>query len=315
VAASNPRCELVSFLATDGLRLPALLYEPRRPAGTAAIYLHGNGDSSVFYSLRTNAVARSLTERGIAWLPFNNRGAHMVKRFTRVRDGEEESITVGMAHELIAECVHDIDGAAAFLRRRGYRRIFLIGHSTGANKICVYNAARPRNRFAGFILLAGGDDTGLYYDSLGGRGFQRVLKRARAAIAAGRGRELVPPSVTPFVISWASLFDTMNPDGDYNVFPFLEVLRGLKLSTAPLFRHLQTVRKPALVVYGSEDEFCFGDVPGCVAVFQDAVRGRENFELRMIEGANHGFDGRYAELGSMMAGWMQNLEKRRRQTP
>ena len=304
-ASSNQRCELVSFRSTDKLRLPGLLYESRRPSGDAAIYLHGNGDASVFYSERTNAVAAALTRRGIAWLPFNNRGAHMLKRFTRVRDGEDESITIGMAHERIADCVNDIDGAAAFLRRRGFRRIFLVGHSTGANKICVYNAARPRNRFAGFILLAGGDDTGLYYDSLGSRGFERVLTRARLAIEAGRGRDLVPASVTPFIISWASLFDTMNPDGDYNVFPFLEVLRGLNLSTAPLFRHLRSVRKPTLVVYGSEDEFCFDDVTGCVEVFQDAVRDRDNFDFRMIEGVNHSFDGKHAELGAMMADWMR----------
>jgi pimeloyl-ACP methyl ester carboxylesterase len=302
---TDPLCELVSFRSSDKLRLPGLLYESRQPTGDAAIYLHGNGDASVFYSERTNVVATALTRRGIAWLPFNNRGAHMLKRFTRVRNGEEESVTIGMAHELIADCIHDIDGAAAFLRRRGFRRIFLIGHSTGANKICVYNAARPRNRFAGFILLAGGDDTGLYYDSLGPRGFERVLTRARLAVEAGRGRELVPPSVTPFVISWASLYDTMNPDGDYNVFPFLEVLRGLGLSTVPLFRHLRTLRKPTLVVYGSEDEFCFDDVEGCVDVFRDAVRDRDNFDFRMIEGVNHSFDGKHGELGALMADWMR----------
>jgi pimeloyl-ACP methyl ester carboxylesterase len=301
----NPPCELVSFRSTDKLRLPGLLYQPRRPTGDAAIYLHGSGDASVFYSERTNVVARALTRRGIAWLPFNNRGAHMLKRFTRIRDGEEESITIGMAHELIAECVNDIDGAAAFLRSRGFRRLFLIGHSTGANKICLYNYLHPRNRFAGFILLGGGDDCGIYYDSLGSKGFERVLQRARLAIDAGRGRELVPPSLTPFVISWAALFDAMNPDGDYNVFPFLEVLRGLNLSTQPLFRHLRSVKKPTLVVYGSEDEFCFDDVEGCVAVFQDAVRDRDNFEFRMIEGVNHSFDGKHGELAAMMAEWIR----------
>ena len=52
----------------------------------------------------------------------------------------------GCAYERIRDCVLDIDGAVRELRRRGYRDITLIGHSTGANKIAVYDslqAAQP----------------------------------------------------------------------------------------------------------------------------------------------------------------------------
>jgi pimeloyl-ACP methyl ester carboxylesterase len=57
------------------------------------------------------------------------------------------------------------------LRRRGYRDITLIGHSTGANKIAVYDHYKPRNSIKRYVLLGGGDDTGILYEHLGPRRF------------------------------------------------------------------------------------------------------------------------------------------------
>ncbi len=299
-----PACELVRFETTDGLTLPGLLYEPGRRRGVAAAFLHGNGDASIFYASRTNALAAEMIRRGIAWLPFNNRGANIFKWLTRRRGGKKTSILEGMANEKIRDSIYDIEGAVGFLRERGYRKIILAGHSSGANKIAVYNFYRPRNRVAGFIMLGGGDDTGLYYDRLGPRHFRQVLQRARAMITRGEGKALVPDSLTPFMISWRSFYDTLNPDGDYNVFPFLEIMRDIRLSKRPRFRHLRSIRKPLLMVYGANDEFCYGDVPGCVGVLSETLADRPDAATRIIPGTNHGFEGKSKEVGRMMARWI-----------
>ncbi|MGH9456244.1 MAG: alpha/beta hydrolase [Thermoanaerobaculia bacterium] len=297
----NPR--LLTFRSTDGLALPGLLYEPSRTRRRdAAIFLHGNGDASVFYSARrTNAFGEALSRRGIALLAFNNRGAHLLKRLGRKTARRRESVMLGMTYEKIRDCVHDIDGAVAALRAAGYRRFHLIGHSTGANKICVYNALRPRNRVARTVLLAPGDDVGIYYDQLGPRRFRRALETARDRTREGRGRELAPSWTSPFPISWQSLYDTINPDGDYNVFPFLEAMRDLRLSRKPLFRHYRRLKKPALVVYGENDEFCFGEVTRCVELLEtySAVPRKSSFVV--LPGTDHGFHGYEEEVGRRMA--------------
>ena len=65
------RLRLLSFRSADGLALPGLLYEPRRPSTEVALFLHGNGDASVFYSARrTNAFAEEMTRRGVAFFAF-----------------------------------------------------------------------------------------------------------------------------------------------------------------------------------------------------------------------------------------------------
>ena len=301
---SEPFCRLVRFEATDGVELPGLLYEPKRPAGRAVVYLHGTGGSSVFDSKRTNLVAEELVARGFAYLPFNNRGAHLVRRLRARSRGSSRSFDGGSAHEVIRDCVRDIDGVARFLRQRGYRELFLVGHSTGAIKIDDYDHRKPRNPFRKYVLLAGGDDTGGLYARLGPRRFRAVLGRSRAMIAARRGDEIAPATVATPMMSWRSLRDMINPDGDYNVFPFLEALRGLKLSRKARFRYVRAIRKPALFVYGDQDEYCFGDVAACVRILANAIGPKPSAELVVMEGANHGFSGRERELGALIAKWL-----------
>lgn len=301
---SEPLCRLVSFEATDGIDLAGLLYEPRRPAKRAAVFLHGTGGASVFDSKRTNVLAEELVGRGIAFLPFNNRGAHLVRRLRGRRGGRSRSRAGGSAHELIRDCVRDIDGAARFLRSRGYRELFLIGHSTGANKIAVYDHYKSRNPFRKYVLLAGGDDTGMSYAAMGPSRFGAALEKSKAMIAAKLGDGIVPPRIAPLMISWRSLRDMINPDGDYNVFPFYEVMCGIRLSRKPRFRYVRGIRKPALYVYGDRDEFCFDDVSGCVRILADALGAKPNAELVIMEDANHGFSGHEHELGQLVAEWL-----------
>jgi pimeloyl-ACP methyl ester carboxylesterase len=297
----SPAGRLVSFRATDGVALAGMLFEPRRRTAVAAAFLHGNGDASIFRSGRTNVLARELLGRGIAFLPFDNRGSGLLRWLKRDRDGETEYLTGGMSHELIGESMFDIDGALGFLRSAGYRRLHLIGHSTGANKIVLYHYRKPRNRVASYVLLAPGDDTGLYYQALGERRFRKALERSVQEIERGRGDRFVPRSWSPFPLTFRSFRDTIDPDGDYNIFPFLEAANDLQLSTKTLFREFGSIRKRTLVIYGSDDEFCHGDVPMCVGLLERHAASRARLQIQIIEGADHGFHGRQEEVARNIA--------------
>ncbi|HJW96520.1 MAG TPA: alpha/beta hydrolase [Thermoanaerobaculia bacterium] len=286
----EPLCRLVRFDATDDYALSGLLYEPRRRTQRALVWLHGTGGASIFDSRRTNILGDELTRRGFAYFPFNNRGAHLMRR------------NGGMAYERIRDSVHDIDGALRELRRRGYRDFTLVGHSTGANKVAVYDHRKPRNTVRRYVLLAGGDDTGLTYEQLGDRRFRAALEKARAH---RNDLSLVPPSLSSLPMSWRSWYDMNNPDGDYNVFPFGEVIRGRRLSRRPLFRHLRAIRKKTLVVYGENDEYCYGDVSRCVSILADALGPKPNFELAIMRDADHGFGRQEGELAALIGDWIE----------
>jgi pimeloyl-ACP methyl ester carboxylesterase len=294
----EPLCRLVRFDATDGVTLSGLLYEPPRRTRRAIVFVHGTGGASVFDSKRTNLLAGPFVGNGFAWFPFNNRGAHLMRR---LRNKQRKSVGGGMAYERIRECVDDIDGAIRFLRKRGYREIHLVGHSTGANKIAVYDHYKKRNPVRSYVLLAGGDDTGLLYGQLGRGRFFSALLRARAR---RNSEELVPKTLSALPMSWRAFHDTINPDGDYNVFPYLEILRGVRLSKRPRFRHLRGIRKPALVVYGDRDEYCYGDVSRCVQVLAEQLGPKPNFEFVTVKDADHGFSRREEDLARLILAWL-----------
>ncbi|MBI1961232.1 MAG: hypothetical protein HYS45_00850, partial [Parcubacteria group bacterium] len=148
---------LVQMKTADGLTLPGLLYKAKR-SREVAIHLHGNGSSSVFYyDDRQDELVNALSRKGISLMLFNNRGAHYVKRLNVVKQGRTIKKRFGMAYEKIKDCIPDIDGAIGFLRKQGFRTFYLVGESTGANKICVYHYYKPRNKVSKYVLLGGGD--------------------------------------------------------------------------------------------------------------------------------------------------------------
>ncbi len=314
--------QLVQFKTTDQLILPGLLYQPSSQTKKAAINLHGNGSASVFYSVnRTQALAQGLAEAEIAFFTFNNRGAHYIKTINQAKtkaELEQEKSTgeyqrkekkLGTAYELIKDCQHDINGALKFLQEQGFKEFYLIGHSSGANKICTYDHYQPDNPVDKYILLGGGDDTGIFYEMMGADRdqFFKYLEQAREKIEQGQGWELVPKKIIEYILSYQSFYDICNPDGDYNTFPFREYGQDLNLSTKPLFRYFKEITKPSLVVYGENDEYA-PDESGVKAnqILKEQVSGQNNFNFDILPEADHSFHYRQKELTQLIITWLQD---------
>lgn len=298
---------LSHFLSTDNIRLPGLLYEPTKRTTQVAIFLHGCGSSSIFYKPEMNLWGKLFCQNNISFFPFNNRGAHLIKSLHKETDDiDSERITGGTYYERIADCVHDIDGAVSFLKEKEYDTFYLIGHSTGANKIVVYNTLKKHNTVNKYILLAGGDDTGLNYEMLGKKRFYAALTRAKREIDRGNELKTAPQYLYPEPYSYRALYDVLHPDGYYNTFPFYEYLNNLSLSTKPLFGMYQKMRKPTLIVYGENDDFCYGDVPSCLNVLKKhTTHNMQQTTFRTIPAAGHGFDSFEEELGKLMVNWLR----------
>src|SRR5260221_8608887 len=136
---------LVRLRTHDGVWLGGLSVEPRRPRGTAVIWVHGLG--SVFSSGQPliRELSARLGRHGIGYFKFNTRGHDIV-----ARDGEQ---LLGAAFERFGESVRDIRAMIAFARKGGYPKVVLAGHSTGANKALHYVASTRDRRVAGLILV------------------------------------------------------------------------------------------------------------------------------------------------------------------
>lgn len=293
--------KLIQIKTEDGPILPGLLYKASR-SKKVAIHLHGNGSTSVFYhDDQRDEQVKALNGKGISFLLFNNRGAHYIKKLDVIDRGKKKRKRFGMAYERIKDCLKDIDGAIKHLEKLGYQEFYLIGESTGANKICVYHYYRPKNKVSKYVLLGGGDDTGIYYNMLGRKKFFRLLKESKGKIKKRKGEEIITDLLPKEIFAYIGFYDIANPDGDYNVFPFLEVIKNLKLSKKPLFRHFKSLNKPTLVIYGEKDEYAWGNVPKIVNILKEQ---KPELDYKIIKGADHGINNKQKELSRIISNWL-----------
>jgi pimeloyl-ACP methyl ester carboxylesterase len=300
------------FLSTDKLWLPGLLYVPERPTKKAMIWLHGMGDSAVFYSpARINALGESLTGKGIAFFAFNNRGAHNQKTLKQAggpEAAEEEGrYQAGTHYELIEDCVKDINGAVEYLRTKGFDEFYLGGHSTGANKICAYDHLEKTNPFSKYVLAGPGDDTGIFFSELSPKRFWGAIKYASRALTAGNPLQLMPKYSGMHPFSAQSAWDILNPDGAYNTFPFYED-KSERLGTKPLFQEYKAIEKPTLVIFGGDDEYAFtaGGAKEALDIFikhtDNSMLKKTDFQL--VHNADHGFTGKESEFAVSIREWL-----------
>lgn len=300
------RLELVSLLSSDNIELPGLLYQPGTNTKKVAVWLHGMGDNAVFYKPREiNALAEALAAKGVALLAFNNRGAHTRKNLKIADESlpeEDRRYRGGMYYELIADCVKDIDGAATFLKEQGFTDLYLVGLSTGANKICAYHARAKDNPFKKYVLAGPGDDTGLMFAELGAKKFWAALKYAAARLQTDPHKTM-PKYTGMYPYSAQSAWDVLNPDGDYNTFPFYEAAHE-RIGNKPLFEEYKQIDRPTLVIWGEEDEYT--DAPRTLQLLMkhtsNAMLKKTDFTL--VPDASHNFVGGHDVFARQVTDWL-----------
>ncbi len=268
---------LVTLAATRRLRLDGFLVRPPRTTRTLLVLVHGMG-SNFYRSELKKAFLDLAPAGGPAVLSFNNRGAE--------RGTEDESF---------AGCLADIDAALRFGRKAGFRRFVLAGHSTGCQKIVHYQSLRRPADVVGLVLLAPADDFAICRRDLGRR-FGATVARARARVAAGRGREPVAGLHEVFSARrFLSLADRRRAEAA--VFDYEGPMRAFR-----------AIGIPVLAAFGAREEFAVMPVARMLDRLA-ALHPPGRVTTRAIPGADHGFHGRERRVAAVVRDWLLSLSR------
>ncbi len=126
--------KLVNFVNERKLELIGMLFEDEA-ALKKVIVVHVHGNYGNFYNNKFIWVmSKMYVDYGISFLSFNL-SAHdgLAEGY---RDGELEYIGGGVAD--YSESILDIQAAVAYVKKLGYKEIYLQGHSLGCDKIIEY---------------------------------------------------------------------------------------------------------------------------------------------------------------------------------
>ena len=281
---------LVRLKTRDGVWLDGLVAEPRRRRRTALVWVHGLG--SVFSSAQPliREMSTRLNAAGIGYFKFNNRGHDVVAR-------RGKHLT-GAAFERFGQSVEDIRAMVTFARKRGYRRVILAGHSTGANKVLYYGARARDRRISGLILLGPVSDVAAEAKRLG----RRELRRRVAAVEriARRDPQALVPRAWGF---WSArrYLSLYRPGGDEDVFPYYRP--GARWTA------LRSVRLPVAAFIGSRDEFLDRRPQELIDAFRRNASHAPSFTGTVVSGARHGFQSRERELADLIVRWIHSSSR------
>jgi alpha-beta hydrolase superfamily lysophospholipase len=270
----------------DGVWLDGVMAEPRRRREAALVWVHGLG--SVFSSGQPliGALAARLNAAGFGYFKFNNRGHDVVARRGR--------LLTGAAFERFGHCVEDIRTTVAFARARGYTRVVLAGHSTGANKVLHYAARRRDRRLGGLLLLGPISDVAAEARRIGERELQR-----RVAVAERIARK-DPQALVPRAWGFWSArryLSLYRPGGDEDVFPYYRP--GARWTA------LRSVRLPVAAIVGGRDEYLDRRPQELLDAFRRHAPRARSFTGIVVPGARHGFQDRERELADLIVRWIR----------
>ncbi len=288
-------CELTT---SDGLRHQGIYAEPVVKKKKAVLWMHGL--SAAFYNDYElyEVIANALNDHGFGFAIFNNRGHDLIAGIRKYDGTPPNGYTYypgGAGSENFEECVFDINAGIDFLVEKGFTEIILVGHSTGANKVCYYAASQKNSHVIG-VVLSGAMSDRLGHPESEERRNEHILDM-KQKIAEGKGDELFFGyhffPITPK--RYLSLFE---PGSSEDTFDY-----GDANSNMTAFSHIQL---PTLVLLGGADEYADRPVEQIAKVFDEHATST-HYKSVIIPDALHKFHGKEPEVAVALVEFINAL--------
>lgn len=300
IARRQPLFTIEKIYTEDGLGLEGLIAEPKNQRKkTAVLFVHGLG-GSYGNAARNTELAKACVKRGMAYAIFNTRGHDTVSSFRKKLGGKGKrykTVYGGTAFEKFKECIFDIRAMIGFLEKLGYRKIVLLGHSTGANKALYYLYKTNDKRVRGLCLASPISDVVVEKKNLGNK-FEAVLKKVKL-IAKKHPDALLSASITSRIMTARRYLSLHTPGSAEDVFPYAYHGRG--------FAELKSVRVPVSVIIGDKDAHLDRSAKELVAKFSKNVPKAKSFSGLIVKGGEHSFYGREKEFAEVVGKWVKSL--------
>lgn len=280
--------ELASFYTGDGLELYGFWNSVRSKTGI--IYLHGM-TGNLYWRDFVSLLSDTAAKNKIGLLSFGNRGAGIISKF-HLKNGEE--MLAGTNLEKFEDCILDIDASVSFMKNRGFKKVFLLGHSTGCQKSVYYMAKKNDGRVAGIILLAPADDYNIAKRDYGSK-VKKLLQLSKKIIASGKGNELMPKYSKGIPYSAQrlnSILDLKRPEA--RIFNYDLDLEFVK-----------KIRMPVLAVFGLKEEYAIIKPKKMLEKIKSAACAP--CETLLVKGANHSFKGKEKFVSKEIVNWIKNI--------
>jgi pimeloyl-ACP methyl ester carboxylesterase len=274
--------ELVYATTEDGLLLEGVAMKPAGvlPARAAIVWIHGNAAS--FSAPAYVRIGRALAALGYPVIIGNTRGHDIACMLWRV----DKAIPSGggAGWERLEDAPRDLAVWVDMAASLGPEHVVLVGHSTGAQRVILYQAERQDGRVAGLVLA-----------SPALRGFlpPGELEEARRMVREGHGLDVTPAqpwapwyrqSAETVAGKAAVLSHMLEPDGDQPA-----IIAG--------------VHSPILAFCGTREP----QGEAALETIAQRVGSAASVDKETLAEADHFYTGHETDTAALIARWIASL--------
>jgi pimeloyl-ACP methyl ester carboxylesterase len=273
--------ELAYATTEDGLLLEGVAMKPAgaSPLPTAIIWIHGNAAS--FAAPGYVRTGRALAALGYPVVIGNTRGHDIACMLWRVDQSMPSG--GGAGWERLEEAPRDLAAWVELASTLGAERVVLVGHSTGAQRVVLYQSERQDERVAGLVLA-----------SPALRGFlpPGELEEARRMVLEGHGVDVTPAQ------PWA---------------PWYRQSAETVAGKAALLSHMLDADgdQPAIIggIHSAILAFCGTGEPQSEATLETIARragSAASVDIETLADADHFYTGHESDAAALIARWVAN---------
>lgn len=276
----------------DGLKLTGYLYESQLN-DVCVVFIHGMGgnlEHNPFASIWANL----LNKGGIDFLFGYTRG-HSEENQILTTNGNY--IKCGTTYEVFEDSFYDVDLWVMTAKKLGYKKIILLGHSLGCNKVIHY-LYKKKNMVDALILASPPDMIGLIKSDVYQKNYKELIKEAENNVRNGQPDQILSSKLwEEYFISSKTFLSYTNEQGEINNLPVAE--------NPEHFKQLETIDIPIVAFMGFEDDIVIRSISDDLELIKRKALSCPNFETHIFQNANHLYENCEEEIGLYLTNWIQ----------
>ena len=269
----------------DGLKLPMVHFESNEK-DICVICIHGMCGTIIDNYFAT-VWGKYLAKKKIGFIYEHNRG-HSIENDIVMKDGSYKRY--GCMYEIFEESLYDIDLAIQTAKNKGYKRIILLGHSYGCNKV-IYYCYKKHPNILGIILASAPDMVGIH--KLYQPDYQDLLQIAKRNIDCGEPTKLLPKMIEDYMyMSSLAYYNWYHEGTELDNLPVIE--------NPEHWEQFENIDVPILTFSGANEE----DYYLKHTLLKEKALKCPNFESHVINDTGHTYFSKEKEIGILIEEWM-----------
>lgn len=271
----------------DGLRLPMVHFSSKEK-DICVICIHGMC-GTIIDNFFATIWGNILSQNNIGFIYEHNRG-HSIENDIIMKDGSFKRC--GCMYEIFEECIYDIDLAINKARELGYKRIILLGHSYGCNKV-IYYYYKKQSNILGMILASAPDMLGSHFYEQ--KDYKELLQEAKENIDKGKPTQLLNKMIEDYMyMSSQTYYNWYNDNSNLNNIPVI--------SNPEHWEQFEKINIPILTFSGSKEN----DYYLHLDLLKSKALNCEDFEYTIIDNTGHTYKNKEKEIGNIILEWIKN---------